>query len=236
MNQNKLKNNKREEGTKSATGMEGIQTIVKKKIKSMGNLRGSRIEASKRLENYSRKWNFLFFFLNVEAIVIVLLSLTNTVETVHIGPINMSFSLLSGVFTLYVILLQYYVNILNYNERALRLSYHELEVEDLIQQLKILELKANLSEADIREEEFIEKYDDIVTKYQLVIKNNENHRDLDYKRLQYDFMKRMHEKDETGEALVRKRPKDFTLDIALIYANTILAIVMFCIIFYVFTI
>ena len=236
MNQNKSENSKREEGTKSETEMEDIQTIVKKKIRSMGNLRGSRIEASKRLENYSRKWNFLFFFLNVEAIVIVLLSLTNTVETVHIGPINMSFSLLSGVFTLYVILLQYYVNTLNYNERALRLSYHELEVEDLIQQLKLLELKANLSEPDLREEEFIEIYDDVVTKYQLVIKNNENHRDLDYKRLKYDSMRRIHEKGQTGEALVGKRPKDFTLDVALIYANIILAIITFCIVFYAFTI
>src|SRR5690625_3506329 len=177
MNQNKSENSKREEDTKYASEVEDIHTVIMNKIKSMGNLRGSRIEASKRLENYSRKWNFILFFLNVEAIIIVLLSLTNTIETIYIGPINMSFALLSGIFTLYVILLQYYVNILNYNERALRLSYHQLEVEDLIQQLNLLKLKANLPETDIREKEVIEKYDDIVNKYQLVIKNNENHRD-----------------------------------------------------------
>jgi len=231
MNQNKSENSKQED-TKDTAEVKNIHTVVKDKIKSMGNLRGSRIEASKRLENYSRKWNFILFFLNVEAIIIVLLSLTNTIETIYIGPINMSFTLLSGIFTLYVILLQYYVNILNYNERALRLSYHQLEVEDLIQQLNLLKLKANLPETDIREKEVIEKYDDIVNKYQLVIKNNENHRDLDYKRLKYDQAKRLHEKGKAKEAPTGKRSKDFTLDMALIYANTILAILMFGIVFY----
>lgn len=227
MSQNKSKNSRQDEDTKSRTEMGDIQKVVEKKIGSMERLRGSRIQSSNRLESYGRKWNFLFFFLNVEAVIIVLLSLTSTVEIVEVGPIHMSFSLLSGIFTLYVILLQYYVNILNYNERALRLSYHQLEVEDLIQQLKLLTLKAGLSKNGFCEEEFIEKYDEIVMKYQLVIKNNENHRDLDYNRVKYNT---------TKEVRVRKRPKDFTLDMALIYVNIILAVATFCIVFYVFTI
>lgn len=210
-----------------------IRTTIRKKIKSIEFLRGVRIQLCNRLENYSRKWKFILFFMNVEAVIIVLLSLTNAIETIQIGRMNMSFDLISGIFTLYVILLQYYINSLNYSERSLRGRYHELELEDLNQELKMLSIKMNTEEIEMSEKEIIESYKKLVDQYQLAVKNNENHRDLEFKRTIYAIKLKAYERGKSKEKPEGQPPKDFTLDMALIYANTLLSIVMLFVICYV---
>src|SRR5690625_892370 len=128
-----------------------IQKEIKKKIDTIDLTRKIRIRLSERLKYYSRTWKFIFFVINIEAVIFVLLSLTDTIDAINIGPLNMSFSLISGIFTIYVILLQYYINVLNYNERALHVHYHQLELEDLILQLDLLLVKRNTTE--VRSEE-----------------------------------------------------------------------------------
>ena len=210
-----------------------IQKEIKRKLETIDLTRKIRIRLSERLKYYSRTWKFIFFVINIEAVIFVLLSLTDTVEAIKIGPLNMSFSLISGIFTIYVILLQYYINVLNYNERALQVHYHQLELEDLILQLDLLLVKRNTTEVALSENDTIEHYEQIVTQYQLALKNNENHRDLDYKRTKYDIKQYLYEEKISDEKPEGKRKKDFTLDMLLIGANMGLTVVMFLVIFYV---
>jgi hypothetical protein len=96
---------------------------INKKINTLNKTRNNRIEMSKRLKKYSDKWKFIFFFLNIEAVFLILLSLAGK----ELVPFNINpsyFSVFSGIFSIYVILLQYYVNELNYNERFLKIQSH----------------------------------------------------------------------------------------------------------------
>src|SRR5699024_7269503 len=132
-----------------------------------------------RLMRYSRRWRLVFFAINIEAVIFVLLSLTGTIENLQIGSFSISFSLLSGIFTIYVILLQYYINVLNYNERALRAHYHQLELRDLGLYLNMLLIKRDADGINMTDKDLIEKNEEVVEKYQLALKNNENHRQID---------------------------------------------------------
>lgn len=162
-----------------------IEDEISYKIKTLDTTRQNRITLSKRLSRYSRRWRFIFFIINIEAVVFVLLSLTNTIEFIPLGDRKVSFNLVSGIFTIYVILLQYYINILNYNERALQVHYHQLEIEDLILQLKMLFIRQNSDGENISETNLIEQHDQIIAKYQLALKNNENHRTIDHRKNKY---------------------------------------------------
>lgn len=225
-----------------------IYSEIKNKIDQISKTRRIRIEFTDRLTTYDLKWKFIFFGINIEAVTFVLLSLTNTIETIEIWNLNIPFDLLSGIFTIYVILLQYYINGLNYNERALQVHYHQLELEDLKSQLNLLLLK--MKNKDTSEKEIIEKYEQIVNQYQLALKNNENHRKIDFERRKFDEKMYEYEKElkeyedkskrskneittKEPEKPEGKRKKDFTFDIVLIYANMILTIIMFLLIFYV---
>src|SRR5699024_9731899 len=89
-----------------------IKEEINKKIYSIDKVRNARIKASKRLENYANQWNFLFFLLNVLAVIFVLSAL------VLIS--NNSFSFVASCYSLYVFLLQYYISIKNKKERDIR--------------------------------------------------------------------------------------------------------------------
>ena len=120
----------------------------------------------------------MFFFLNIEAVVFILLSIGG-------GSINEVFSksgftISTGVFSIYVILLQYYINGLNYDERALRLHYHQLDIEDLILKLKSLIMSKNSKDYNPVDGDIIESFNSIMFKYQSALKNNENHDLIDF--------------------------------------------------------
>ncbi|KKI56556.1 SLATT domain-containing protein (plasmid) [Staphylococcus warneri] len=145
-----------------------IKEEINKKIYSIDKVRNARINASKRLENYANQWNFLFFLLNVLAVIFVLSAL------VLIS--NNAFSFVASCYSLYVILLQYYISIQNYKERALRFHYHQLQLEDAIIQLKIL----IFNYYEYSDNKIIEQYKEIMNQHNLKLTNIENHSDRDF--------------------------------------------------------
>jgi len=235
INSEKLVDKENELGaqTKTTYSERNIRIEIEGQIDRIDVTRRSRIQFSKRLSRYSRKWKFIFFIINIEAVIYVLLSLTNTIETINIGFFDISFNLISGIFTIYVILLQYYVSVLNYNERALQVHYHQLELQDLKLKLQMLFIKINSKEIDLSEKEMIESYEQTIAQYQLALKNNENHRALDYKQTKYDMDMRKYDEGELKEKPKGKRKKDFTLDNLLIYTNVFITTAMSIVIFYV---
>lgn len=153
-----------------------ILTEVLKKINTLNKTRNNRISMSKRLNKYSDRWKLVFFFLNIEAVVFIILSL-NTSNTNIIS--NDNFSVYTGIFSIYVILLQYYINELNYKERATKAHYHQLEIEDQILELKNLIMINNSKNPKTNEYEMLKQFNKIMNNYQLILKNNENHASID---------------------------------------------------------
>jgi hypothetical protein len=154
-----------------------VLSEVNKKINTLNKTRNNRIEMSKRLKKYSDKWKMIFFFLNIEAVIFVLLSLGGKNLNSNFG--DDSFGLISGIFSIYVILLQYYINELNYNERALKTHYHQLDIEDLILKLKTLILENNIPGTYYNEKSQMKAFNTIMHEYQSILKNNENHDEVD---------------------------------------------------------
>ncbi|EPY6430787.1 SLATT domain-containing protein [Clostridium sporogenes] len=154
---------------------------VNHKISTINKTRENRINMSMRLKGYSDKWSLAFFFLNIEAVIFVTLSLAG--KDICKAFNNETFGVISGIFSLYVILLQYYINDLNYKERSLKAHYHQLELEDLILNLKTIIMIHNkdkkINGKGSNEEVQIEKYNIIMNKYQTILKNNENHDSID---------------------------------------------------------
>ncbi|NGY89308.1 SLATT domain-containing protein [Bacillus megaterium] len=141
---------------------------------------------STRLKGYGDKWKLVFFMLNIEAVVFVILSLGGeTVGKVFAGDM---FTLISGVFSIYVILIQYYINELNYNERALKVHYHQLDIEDRILRLKGLLVESNTLDKSIDKEYYIRTYNAIMHEYQTILKNNENHDTIDDRATKFDLL------------------------------------------------
>ncbi|HDR8244971.1 hypothetical protein COJ27_08925 [Bacillus cereus] len=203
-----------------------ILSEIEKKINTLNKTRNNRIEMSIRLKGYSDKWKFIFFFLNIEAVIFVLLSLGG--EEIHPLFGKSIFSLMSGVFSIYVILVQYYINELNYNERALKVHYHQLDLEDLILKLKGLILNHNVKGNTNDEQALIDSFNIIMFEYQSTLKNNENHDPVDNEKskfnqinikLQEKKVKDLEGKDESEDLndapqneLDLKEVKDFTVD------------------------
>lgn len=172
---------------------------------------------STRLNTYSEKWKLIFFFLNIEAVIFVVLSLVGEEISQNFG--NVIFNVLSGMFSIYVILIQYYINELNYRERALRVHYHQLDIEDLIIKLKKLIMEYNSEESDSKvrmEKDILKDFNIIMYEYQTILKNNENHDSIDnQRRIQ-----------ETIEEQISSKVKDFTIDNVVLNINFILLFVM----------
>ncbi|WP_242280159.1 SLATT domain-containing protein [Bacillus cereus group sp. BfR-BA-01428] len=204
---------------------------IEKKINTLNKTRNNRIEMSIRLKGYSDKWKLVFFFLNIEAVIFVLLSLGGKgLNPVFGKPI---FSMISGVFSIYVILLQYYINELNYNERALKVHYHQLDLEDLILKLKELILNNNIPENEVSEQMLIQSFNTVMFEYQLILKNNENHDPFDNKKSMFkqqnielqkkvwsELKENNNSKDSSniiGNDL--EDVKDFTVDNIMLYLN-----------------
>lgn len=147
-----------------------IREEINKKINTIDKTRTNRIFASERLYNYSKKWEIVFFLMNVLAVIFLISS-----TLVPSAPKLMIF--VSGCFSLYTIITQYYYNSLNYRERGLKFHYLELDLERLIIQLKTLLRKANMSDLDLERE-----YSYIMNNYISSLKGYENHEGIDNER------------------------------------------------------
>lgn len=151
-----------------------IEKEIVKKIGSINSVRTARIVASDRLKNLSNRWNTLLFFFNVFAIIFVITSLV--LES------NKSLIVLTSSYTLYVILLQYYISVKNYDERSLRFHYHQLELESNILELKLLvDIINNENLSADKRTKLVENYNFIMEKYQLNLRDIENHSPGDFK-------------------------------------------------------
>jgi hypothetical protein len=140
----------------------------------------------------------------MEAVIFVILSLAG------IASKNPMFNISSGVFSIYVILIQYFINEFNYNERALRIHYHQLDIEDLILRLKALIIRSNTEEEIIDDKEKIRNFEVIMHEYQTVLKNNENHDKVDNKI-----------NEQEGNTA-----KDFTIDNFILKINILIVLVI----------
>lgn len=204
-----------------------VLTEIEKKINTLNKTRNNRIEMSKRFKKYSDKWKMIFFFLNIEAVIFVLLSLGGKEINSKFG--DTSFSLISGVFSIYVILLQYYVNELNYNERALKTHYHQLDIEDLILKLKTLIMSKNAEVTNTNDKLLVNLFNTIMFEYQLILKNNENHDSVDNYKNIFNGIKSKPLNEETDDKEtkilniknINKKVWDFTIDNILLHFNMV---------------
>lgn len=192
-----------------------IISEIEKKIKTLNKTRNTRIKMSLRLKDYSEKWKSILFVMNIEAVIFVLLSLGGQ----EINPIYKAatFTILAGIFSIYVILIQYYINELNYNERALKVHYHQLDIEDLILRLKDLITKNNSDENSLTQKDYIDEFNTVMFEYQTILKNNENHHPIDYER---SMRERLDNNDKV------KKVHDFTVDNIVLNINIALIILL----------
>ncbi|WP_203261483.1 SLATT domain-containing protein [Streptococcus uberis] len=146
-----------------------IEYRIKDSIRRLKIVRKSRIYTSERLGNYSSKWEMYLLIMSILSSMLLVVSLAVKDETT-------SSKIISGCFSMYTIILQYFVSTLNYRERALKFDYHQLEVENMIQDLQFLEIQ-NQDLTNVQEQ-----YKTIMEKYQILLQGQENHTDLDYKR------------------------------------------------------
>lgn len=147
-----------------------LMKVLKSDKKRIYRTRMNRINLSERLKRYSKKWNIIIFLLNIEAVVLIIM----VISQYKSNPM----SVFSGVFSAYVILLQYFINEQKYSERSLKSHYHQLELGDNIHELDNCISKIKLEEK-FEEKEILETRENVLREYQLTLKNNENHAEID---------------------------------------------------------
>jgi len=142
-----------------------INDLINDSIIDFKRTRTNRLRASERLKKYKDRWDRLTFFLNVSAVIITMIALIIKTDR---------FEHIASIYSIYVILLQYYLATLDYNNRSLKLHYEQLELNDLRTELKLLLINNDLSDATK-----LDQYNNIFDKYQTSLRNNENHSKLD---------------------------------------------------------
>ncbi|AYM02185.1 SLATT domain-containing protein [Levilactobacillus brevis] len=183
-----LKNNE------NTTDVESIKAAIKKKADGWKRTRSNRISASERLKGYSSKWNMVTFIFNVEAVLFMVISLKYPI-------LNGIDAVISGFFSLYVILLQYFLATLNYEARALKFHYEELQIENLRLRLK------QLYHSSKSAEQLSSEYNGITREYQENLTGYENHGEIDDLR-----------------TTAKKKVSDYSIENMFIYANFIIVI------------
>lgn len=177
---------------------QSLKEAITEKIEDMGRLRYNRINASERLKNYQDTWDLMFFLMNTLAVILLVLSNGNY----HFPRL---YKELSTFYTLYTLMLQYYINSKNYSERSLRFHYQELEVEKFIIELK--NLRKYCREGKEGEEDD-KKFSCIIKKYIIEIRNTENHSSIDDDKTKF----------RKSELAVTKL-RDYSADMILILVN-----------------
>lgn len=194
--------------------MQNLDQEIQKKINGWKRTRYNRINISERLKKYDSYWNTIIFFMNVFAIGLTIISLKFPLKT----GIDTVFA---GCFSMYVILLQYFLANQNYKTRSLKFHYEQLEIEKLRFALKKLLRNSSLSCQEKQEE-----YTSISNQYLISLKNNENHDKIDDK-----FLKNENSRcDEEN----KKNVFDTSLDKMFIWLNLLifLGVVIFAITIY----
>lgn len=191
---------------------------IKHKVNTFNKTRNNKIKQSLRLERYTEMWKVVTFILNIEAVIFVILSLGAEPESILD---NNYFVIISSIFSIYVILIQYYISEQRYGERALKAHYQQLHIEDLILSLKNLLITRNSAEIELKESYLINEFNRLINDYQTILKNNENHSPIDY----------LFATAEESQGGLSK--KDFTKDNIMVYSNIGFCIVIPLIIFFV---
>ncbi|QVY61564.1 SLATT domain-containing protein [Cytobacillus gottheilii] len=181
------------------------------KIYTFNKTRNNKIKQSLRLEKYTEMWKLITFILNIEAVIFVILSIGAKNDSVFD---NDYFVIISSVFSIYVILIQYYISEQRYGERALKAHYQQLHIEDLILSLKNLLIMNNSIEIELKGSYLTNEFNRLIYEYQTILKNNENHSPIDFL---------LASEEETGSKLL---PKDFTKDNVMIYSNLIFCVLI----------
>lgn len=137
-----------------------VESLIEDAIDDLKRTRTNRISKSERFKSYNSKWNTLFFITNIGTIIAILVTYTN-IEASELSIF------ITNSFSIYLILLQYFLSTLDYSARALKLHYEQLEINELRMQLKLL----LVSERSDKATEFRHLFE----KYSISLKNNENH-------------------------------------------------------------
>lgn len=204
-----------------------IDDEIEKKIYSIDIVRTARIKASERLYKYSAAWDFLFLGMNIVSVALLIVSLLPL-------PINNSKSglMISASFSLYTMLVQYFCSAQNYNERALKYHYHQLELENFVLQLKNIFLKHNTEEGAYSDLDRFRRYRAIIEKYQISLQGYENHEDVDYRIAKRQHARNSEEPENQDELdyfqkfLSWKEIKDFSPDNIFIYLQIPIVIIV----------
>lgn len=160
---------------------------IEKDIKRNTTIRNARIISSERLRKYSEKWNVIFVWLNLIAVIGTVLGImfANVPASDKFLGINSKNSkimtLVSALFSLYVILVQDFVGKENYSERSLKLHYHQLSLKRVINELTMLKIKINTLSQNQITDKYLELYGAILNKRNQSLSGYENHDEQDYK-------------------------------------------------------
>ena len=146
-----------------------IDYEINLKANTIDIVRTARVLASNRLYGYSEKWELIFLIMSVLSTGLLIFSI--------ISPENRSRLAISAFFSIYSLLVQNFISKINYNERALKYHYHQLELENLLLELKYILLKKDLSE-----DEKFTKYKHVMSRYQISLQGYENHSEIDHKK------------------------------------------------------
>ncbi|MBJ6744950.1 SLATT domain-containing protein [Streptococcus sp. 121] len=141
------------------------------KAKTITTVRTARVLASERLYSYAKKWEFIFLFMN-------LISASLLVYSIVIEADSKNSLLISSIFSIYTLFIQSFVSKLNYNERALKFHYHQLDLENFLLANKYLLLDST----GRSDEEKLDEHEKIMKLYQLSLQGIENHSNLDHKK------------------------------------------------------
>ena len=204
-----------------------IKEEIRHKIDSLEKVRKARIEASNRLYKYSSKWEAVLLIMNIIAVILLVLSFSNK------DDLSYKKTQISAFYSLYTILIQYFYNIQNYRERALKFHYLELDIEQNIIELKKLLLinddKEKLSEFE--KEELVKEYDIVMKKYNTALYGYENHESIDFDKANNETKddEKMKDDEKTKDdekrcaciTKINKKYKDFSIDNQLFYLNII---------------
>lgn len=192
-----------------------IREEIRHKIDSLDKVRKARIEASNRLYKYSSKWEAVLLIMNIIAVILLVLSFSNK------DDLSYKKTQISAFYSLYTILIQYFYNIQNYRERALKFHYLELDIEQNIIELKKLLLinddKEKLSKFE--KEELVKEYDIVMKKYNTALYGYENHESIDFNKA--NNKTKDDEKKCACITKINKKYKDFSIDNRLFYLNII---------------
>ena len=118
-----VKNSKKKNNSKNSN-FEKLDKMIQDEIRKLKIVRRARILASERLGGYASKWEMYLLWMAILSSALLVISLIVPNE----GLIK---KVVSGCFSMYTVIIQYYVSTLNDRERALKFHDHHIEINKL---------------------------------------------------------------------------------------------------------